>query len=51
MKDTKCSICKTELEEIIVTKNKQLTWEEFEKKYRKKAIVDEEDESILYDNK
>jgi hypothetical protein len=51
MKDNKCPFCKTDLEEILVTKNKQLTWAEFESKWRKKAIVDAEDDSILYDNK
>jgi len=49
--DKKCSICKTELDEIIVTNNKSLTWSEFDKKLRKKAIEDEEDDSIFYDNK
>jgi E3 ubiquitin-protein ligase ZNF598 len=50
MKDLKCSICKAELEEILVTKNKQITWEEFNNKLRKKAIRDEEDRSIFYDS-
>jgi hypothetical protein len=51
MEDKKCSICKTELEEVLVTSNKALTWAEFEKRWRKKAIEDEEDNSIMYDNK
>lgn len=51
MQDTKCPICKTELEEVLVTNNKALTWAEFEKRWRKKAIEDEEESSILYDNK
>lgn len=51
MKDKKCSICKTELEEVLVTSNKALTWAEFEKRLRKKAIEDEEDNSIMYDSK
>ena len=50
MKDSKCSICKTDLEEILISKNKTITWQEFEKKWRKKAIEDSEDSSILYDS-
>jgi hypothetical protein len=51
MKDEKCSICKAELEEILISKNKSITWAEFEKRWRKKAIEDSEDSSILYDSK
>jgi hypothetical protein len=38
--ETTCSICKTELDEIVVSRNKQLTWQEFNKRWRKKAIED-----------
>jgi len=51
MHDNKCSICKTELDEILVTKTKSMTWNEFNQKLRKRAIVDEEDDSIFYDGK
>ena len=30
MKDKKCSICKTELESIVISKDNSLTWDEFE---------------------
>lgn len=51
MEDKKCPYCKTELEEILVTKNKTLTWEEFERKFKKKAIQDTEDPAIMYMDK
>ena len=50
MKDEKCSICKTDLDEVVITKNKDLEWHEFERRGRKKAIEDKEDSSILYDS-
>ena len=36
LKDNKCSICKTELDEIVISNKKDLTWEEFEE--RKDAL-------------
>jgi len=35
MNDKHCSICKTELDEIVVASKKDLTWDEFERKIRK----------------
>ena len=50
LEDIKCSICKTELEEIVISQNKSLTWEEFEDELREKALVDREDKGIFYED-
>ena len=41
-------MCKTELEEVVISKDYSLTWAHFKKKLKKKAIEDDEDETILY---
>ena len=54
LKDNKCSICKTELEEIVISQNKNLTWDEFEemKPGLPNHLKDKEDPTIFYeDNK
>ena len=50
MEDDKCSICKTECDEIVVSANKNLTWNEFERRWKKKAITDKEDDTIYYED-
>ena len=50
MEDEQCPICKTELEEIVITDDKNLDWKIFEKKIMKKCENDPEDESIYYLN-
>jgi hypothetical protein len=49
MKDKKCSICKTELLEIVVSSDMSITWDQVAEK---DFISDKEDSSIFYeDNK
>jgi len=50
MEDNKCSICKTELDEIVVASGKDLTWNDFERTMRRKALVDKEDAGIFYES-
>jgi len=47
--DTKCTICKADLDEIVISSNKDLTWDEFDGKQKKKAYKDKEDETVYYD--
>jgi hypothetical protein len=48
MEDEQCPICKTELEEVVITSDRDLDWKFFKKKLAKNCDEDEEDESILY---
>ena len=48
MDDKNCTLCKTELEEIVITKNTELTWEEFDNDVRHECDNDRTDESIHY---
>ena len=50
MDDEHCSICKNEMEEIVVSSNKDLTWEQFEWKVKKNSIQDKEDDTIYYED-
>lgn len=45
MDDRNCSLCKANLEEIVVSNDLSLIWEEFEPK---DALQDKEDKSIYY---
>lgn len=45
MDDKKCSICKTEMEEIIISNDQTLTWNDFEPL---DFIADKEDPNIYY---
>jgi hypothetical protein len=47
MEDKKCSICKTELDSIIVSNDNALKWSEFEPE---DAIQDKEDPTIYYED-
>lgn len=49
MDDNKCSICKTELEQVVVSSDFEMTWDDFDED---ECIVDREDDTIFYvDNK
>ena len=48
MKDMKCSMCKTELDEIVIASDQDLTWDDFEDTLKHKALGDKEDENIYY---
>jgi len=47
MDDKKCSICKTELDSIIVSNDLALTWNDFTPE---DSIQDKEDPSIYYED-
>jgi len=47
MDDSKCSICKTDLDKVIVSKEISLVWADFNPK---DAIQDKEDPSIYYED-
>jgi hypothetical protein len=47
MDDSKCSICKTDLESVIVSKEMGLVWADFNPK---ESIQDREDPSIFYED-
>ena len=49
MKDDKCSICKAVLDEVIVSKEKYLTWDDFEDK-KNTLQYDREDQTIFYED-
>jgi len=47
LKQRYCTICKTELEEIVISESKGLTWDEFQKS--PKAMQDKVDPTIYYE--
>lgn len=47
LEETKCSICKQELDEIVISNDATLTWDEFNPK---DAIQDKEDETVYYED-
>ena len=47
MDDNKCSICKTDLEEIVISSDKELEWEACAKK---KMLRDKEDNDVYYED-
>ena len=52
IKDHKCSICKTELDEIVISQDKNLTWKEFEEKKpaHPNNLKDKQDPTIYYED-
>jgi hypothetical protein len=50
MEDDQCPICKTDLDEIVITDDKELDWKFFYKKVMRNCEEDPEDESIIYHN-
>ena len=51
MKDKSCPLCKQELEEIVITGNKNLTWDEFDESVRHDCDQDREDDTIYYNDR
>ncbi len=51
IKDKTCSICKTELTEVLMCQNKDISFELFEKEIRESALKDRDDEAIHFENK
>ena len=50
LEDEQCPICKADLDEIVISEDKELTWNFFDKKLRKKCEEDPEDDTIYYHN-
>ena len=48
LEDENCPICKAELDEIVITGDKDMTWSFFKKKLMKKCEKDKEDGYIFY---
>jgi hypothetical protein len=48
MEDEQCPMCKAELDEVVITQDKELDWNFFEKKLMRKCPEDPEDECIHY---
>ena len=48
MEDEQCPYCKTELDEIVITDDKSLTWQFFNKKIKKSCEEDDDDDCIYY---
>lgn len=48
MKDKKCSMCKTELDEILITNDASFTWADFDESGD--YIQDKEDETVYYED-
>lgn len=43
-------MCRADMDEIVITDDKSLTWEVFNKKLKKKCEEDPEDDTIYYHN-
>lgn len=50
LEDEQCPICKADLDEIIISDDRELVWSFFDKKLRRKCLEDPEDDSIYYQN-
>jgi hypothetical protein len=50
LEDEQCPICKTELEEIVISDDKTLTWSHFNKKIKKRCEEDPEDDTVHFHN-
>jgi Zinc finger, C3HC4 type (RING finger) len=50
MKDIKCPICKTSLDEVLIAEDQSITFEKFKQDLQKTAKPDKEDKSIFYES-
>ena len=50
IKDIKCPICKTPCEEILISENKDITFEQFDKELKSTLICDKDDKQVYYEN-
>ena len=48
LEDEQCPICKADLDEIVITEDKTMTWGHFNKKLKKKCEEDPEDDTVYY---
>ena len=51
MQDKKCTLCKQELEEVVITQDRNLTWRRFDSSVRHDCDQDRADESIFYNDR
>lgn len=50
LEDEECPVCRADLDEIVISDDKSLTWEFFNKKLKKKCEEDPEDDTVYYHN-
>lgn len=50
LEDDQCPICKAELDEVVITDDRELTWSRFDKKFKHKAEEDPVDDTVYYHN-
>ena len=50
LEDEQCPICKADLDEIVISDDKSLTWQFFEKKLKRKCEEDPEDDTVSFHN-
>ena len=50
LEDEECPVCRAELDEIVISDDKTITWEFFNKKLKKKCEEDPEDDTIYFHN-
>ena len=50
LEDEECPVCRADLDEIVISDDKSLTWEIFNKKLKRKCEEDPEDDTIYYHN-
>ena len=50
LEDEQCPICKADLDEIVITEDKDLTWSFFNKKLKRKCEEDPEDDTVYFHN-
>jgi hypothetical protein len=48
LEDEQCPICKADLDEIVITEDKDLTWGVFNKKLKRRCEEDPEDDTVYY---
>jgi len=50
LEDEQCPICKADLDEIVITEDKDLTWGVFTKKLKRRCEEDPEDDTVYFHN-
>ena len=50
LEDEECPVCRADLDEIVISDDKSLTWEFFNKRLKKKSEEDPEDDTIYFHN-
>ena len=50
LEDEECPVCRADLDEIVITDDRTLTWSFFNSKLKRKCEEDPEDDTIYYHN-